>query len=224
MRVTTVGLALLCTAVLPLSAQTYTDPSTSVVFPTTLTVAGATRALTGTGVRTRTMLKVKVYAFGLYVDGGRARAALGAWVGKSAADLQADNAFYTKLLERAFPMTLRLVMTRSVGGETMAEAFDGALRPRVVAAAGAGMAGGEAALDRFRGFFGAEVSKGTELLFSCTPEGQFTTSIAGQAKPDIQSPALCWALFDVYLGAEPISPEGKKTVIGMFPAVLSGSM
>jgi chalcone isomerase-like protein len=223
MRATTVGLALLCAAALPLPAQTYTDPSTGVAFPTTLAVAGGTRALTGTGVRTRTMLKVKVYAFGLYVDGAGARTALSAWAGKPATALQADNAFYAKLLERAFSMTMRLVMTRGVGGETMAEAFDGALRPRVVAAAGRGMAGGEAALDQFRGFFGAEVAKGTELMFSCTPEGQFATSIGGQAKPDINSAALCWALFDVYLGAEPISVDGKKSVIGLFPQVLSAT-
>ena len=223
MRVMTVGLALLGAA-LPLSAQSYTDPSTGVAFPTSLPVAGGSRALTGTGVRTRTMLKIKVYAFGLYVDGAGARTALAAWVGKPAATIQADNAFYAKVLERAFPMTMRLVMTRGVGGETMAEAFDGALRPRVVAAAGRGMAGGEAALDRFRGYFGAEVAKGTELMFSCTPDGQFATSIGGQAKPEINSAALCWALFDVYLGSDPISPEGKKTVIGMFPQVLSGTM
>lgn len=219
MRLATVSVALLCAA-LPLSAQTYTDPATGVVFPTELTVGGATRALTGTGVRTRTVLKVKVYAFGLYVDAAGAKAALASYAGKSAADLQGDAGFYAKLLERQFPMTMRLVMTRTVGGETMAEAFDEALRPRVVAAAGRNMPGGEAALDRFRGFFGESVDKGTEMMFSCTPEGTFATSIAGQQKQDLSSPALCWALFDVYLGATPISPDGKVSVIGNFPAIL----
>ncbi|MGH7537091.1 MAG: chalcone isomerase family protein [Gemmatimonadales bacterium] len=220
MRQVTAAVALLCAAS-PLSAQTYVDPSTGVEFPTSLAVSGgATQQLTGTGVRTRTMLKVKVYAFGLYVDPAGAKSALAAWAGKTAAQLQADDAFYGKVLERSFPMTLRLVMTRNVGGATMAEAFDGALRPRVVAAAGKGMTGGEAALDQFRGFFGEEVTKGTELVFSCTPEGRFTTSMAGQQKPELHSPALCWALFDVYLGAQPISPDGKKSVVANFPALL----
>jgi len=218
----TFGLAAFALAALPLAGQTYTDPSTGVEFPTSLTPPGGTAAhtLTGTAVRTRTMLKVKVYAFGLYVDAAGAKAALGTWTGKTATQLQGDNAFYGKILERTFAMTMRLVMTRDVDAAKMAEAFDGALRPRVQEAAGKGMPGGEAALDQFRGFFANEVTKGTELVFSCTPEGRFTTSIAGTQKPDIDSPALCWALFDVYLGAKPISSDGKKTVIASFPALL----
>lgn len=222
MRLATFGLATFALAALPLAGQTYTDPSTGVEFPTSLTPPGGTTAhtLTGTGVRTRTMLKVKVYAFGLYVDPAGATATLGNWAGKTAAQLQGDNAFYAKVLERGFAMSLRLVMTRDVDGATMAEAFDGALRPRVQEAAGRGMPGGEAALDQFRGFFSDRVTKGTEMVFSCTPEGHYTTSIAGTQKPDLHSPALCWALFDVYLGAKPISSDGKKTAIASFPALL----
>ncbi len=222
MRHTLLGFAAATLAALPLPAQTYTDPSTSVAFPTSLTPPGGTavHVLTGTGVRTRTALKVKVYAFGLYVDADGAKAALAAWAGKPADALQRDGAFYAKLLERGFAMTLRLVMTRNVDGATMADAFDGALRPRVVAAAAQGIPGGEAALDQFRGFFPSEASNGMEMVFSCTPDGHFTTSLAGERKPDIHSPPLCSALFDVYLGGKPISSDGKKTVIASFPAVL----
>jgi len=222
MRHALLGLAAAVLAAVPLPAQGYTDPSTGVAFPTSLTPPGGTamQTLTGTGVRTRTLLKVKVYAFGLYVEADAARTALAPWAGKSAADLQRDATFYAKLLERGFGMTLRLVMTRNVDGATMAEAFDGALRPRVVEAAGRGMPGGEAALDQFRGFFASEVASGTEMVFSCTPEGHFTTSLAGERKPDMHSPALCWALFDVYLGAKPISSDGKKTAIASFPPLL----
>jgi hypothetical protein len=220
MRLATTGVALLGALALPLAAQTYTDPSTGVAFPAAFTVGGAEQALMGTGVRTRTMLKVKVYAFGLYVDPAGAKGALAAWAGKPAADLQRDNSFYAKLLELGFPMTMRLVMTRGVDGATMAEAFDGALRPRVVEAAGRGLTGGEAALDQFRGFFADKVENGTEIVMACNAEGHFTTAIAGQQKPDIHSQALCWALFDVYLGAKPISGDGKKTVVANFPALL----
>ena len=206
----------------PLAAQSYTDPATGVAFPTSLTLpgGGSPQTLTGTGVRTRTVLKVKVYAFGLYVDAAGAHAALAAWSGKPAEQLQADETFYGKIIERGFATTMRLVMTRNVDGETMAEAFNEALGPRVQAAAGRGMTGGEAALQTFRGYFGETVAKGTELVFACTPDGKFSTSIGGAVKPDIQSPALCWALFDVYLGATPISPDGKKSVIASFPAIL----
>src|SRR5690349_17494187 len=129
-----------------LQGPEVTEPHTQVKFATELQKPASVQLLTGTGVRTRTVLHVKVYAFGLYVDSAGARAALGAWRGKSAADLARDQALYHELLKGAFPMTLRLVMTRNVGGSQMAEAFDDALAPRVAQAADRGMPNGADAL------------------------------------------------------------------------------
>jgi len=203
------------------AAQTVTEPSSRVAFPVSLTGAdGSSQVLTGTGLRTRTVLQVKVYAFGLYVDEAQARSTLASYAGQTPEQLAGTPAFYDALLRMSFPMTMRLVMTRNVTGEQMSEAFDGALRPRVVAAAGRGMPGGEAALDQFRGYFSVErLTEGTELVFTCAG-GSLHSTVAGDRKAAIQSPALCWALFDVYLGARPISPGGKKTVVSRFPAVL----
>lgn len=220
MRMAPTGLALLSALAFPLSAQTYTDPSTGVEFPMVLTAGDMAQSLMGTGVRTRTFLKVKVYAFGFYVEPAGAKTTLAAWSGKTSAQLQGDPGFYAKILEHGFAMTMRLVMTRGVDGETMAEAFDEALRPRVIDAGTKGMAGGEASLDQFRGFFSDKVENGTEIVLSCTPAGHFATKLAGQDRPVIDSPALCWALFDVYLGAKPISSDGKKTAIANFPSIL----
>ena len=119
-----------------------------------------------------------------------------------------------------FPMSLRLVMTRDVSGERMTEAFDGALRPRVQQVA-ARMPGGEAALERFRGYFSLdELTNGAELVFTCTPDGTLSSRVAGETRDPIQNQALCWALFDVYLGEHPISGDGKKSVIANFPGLL----
>ncbi len=216
-------------AAVPLCAQdaaTVEEPSSKVPFPTELTVPGgsATHVLAGTGIRVKTFLKVKVYAFGLYVEPNGARSALGAYNEMSAPTLQRDDSFYRRILDQDFAMTLRLVMTRDVGGEDMADAFDGALRPRVQqAAAEMGMPGGEAALDQFRGYFSLdEMTKEAEIVFSCSPEGRLTTSVKGETQPSIESDALCWALFDVYLGAKPISGDAKKKVISRFPHILAG--
>jgi hypothetical protein len=185
--------------------------------------SGLEHALTGTGIRTKTFLKVKVYAFGLYVDPAGATTALAGFAGKDATALEKDETFYETLLRMQFPMTLRLVMTRDVGGEDMAEAFDGALRPRVIrAAAEKNMPGGEAALETFRGFFSVgEMTKDSELLFTCTPDGTLSSSVKGTPNPPLASPALCWALFDVYLGDKPISGDGKKGVVANFPDLLA---
>lgn len=203
--------------------QAVNEPSSGVPFPLRLSApSGGDQILMGTGLRTKTFLKVKVYAFGLYVDSAAGQAAMAAFAGKDHKALEKDDAFYSDLLKMSFPMTLRLVMTRDVGGDDMAEAFDGALRPRVQqAAAEMNMPGGEAALDAFRGYFSVEeMTKESELLFSCT-NGTLASRVKGEARAPIQSPALCWALFDVYLGQKPISGDGKKKVIANFPALLA---
>jgi hypothetical protein len=201
------------------------EPKSGRAFPLTLRVAGSQdpHTLVGTGIRTKTFLRIKVYAFGLYVDAPAAASALPAWAGRSARDLEHDPSFYRELLKGRFGMTLRLLMTRDVIGDDMAEAFDDALRPRVErAAAELSMPGGEAALARFRRYFDVdELTKESELLFSCLPGGTLVTSVKGEVKGEIRSPALCWALFDVYLGAEPISKDGKKSLVSRFPELLT---
>ncbi len=214
--------ALLAAAAVPAAAQSVNEPASGVAFPVSMTVAdGSTQVLLGTGLRTRTMLNVKVYAFGLYVDEAGARAALASHVGRPAEQLAGDAQFYGALLRMGFPMSMRLVMTRNVRGEQMSEAFDGALRPRVIAAAGRGMPGGEEALNTFRGYFSLDrLTSGAELVFTCTSDGTFHSNVVGETKPPISSRALCWALFDVYLGSNPISAAGKRTVIARTPEVL----
>ena len=196
-------------------------------FPVSLVPPGASTAqqLTGTALRAVTVLffSVPVYAFGIYVDADHARVSLSAFAQRSPEELAADERFYRRLLDREFAMTLRLVMVRDVpvSGEDMANAFDSSLRPRVEPAT-AEEPGALQALERFRGYFDMRVIEtGAEFVFACTPASVMTTSIDGDEQPPIESRALCRALFDVYLGAEPISVEGKETVIARFPDLLA---
>lgn len=207
-----------------LSAQeTVNEPSSGVPFPLRLTTPSGDAILMGTGLRTKTFLAVKVYAFGLYVDSAAAHQALASFAGKDLKALQKDQAFYDALIKLTFPLTLRLVMTRNVDGETMAGAFEEQLGPRVErAAAELNMPGGVEALKTFRGYFSVEqMTKDAELVFTCA-NGTLHSQVKGAERPAIDSPALCWALFDVYLGAKPISGDGKKKVIANFPALLGG--
>ena len=217
------ALTLLLAAPLAAQDRMIIESETGVRFPALIgTPAGDSLVLMGTGVRTRTILKVKVYAFGLYVDPVGARAHLATFSGIPGYDLEKDEAFYDALLAVQFDMGLRLVMTRNVSADVMAGAFDDALRPRVEAAAREGsLSGGVAALDTFRGFFDVgELTEGSELLFLCDPAGTLHTRIKGEPAPTIDSPALCWALFDVYLGEDPISRDAKRGLILGFPNLL----
>ena len=52
------------------------------------------------------------------------------------------------------------------------------------------------------------------------PAGRLATSVGGDERPPINSRALCGALFDVYLGEDPISDDGKRRVVAGFPGLL----
>ena len=204
--------------------DTVNEPRSGVPFPVSLTPPGDTTPhwIMGTGVRQRTIFRVKIYAFGLYVDPEGARASLSRFARLSASTLERDESFYRHLLDLNFPMTLRLVMTRTIDGNDVAEAFDDALRPRMTRAVTDTNNSRElAVLERFRGYLEVdEVRSGTEIVFSCGPAGRLTTSVGGDERPPIDSRVVCRALFDVYLGEDPISNDGKRSIIAGFPGLI----
>jgi hypothetical protein len=225
-------LALIAVAAVALAAPAQApliEPHSGVSFPASLTPPGGTTAhwITGTGIRELTVfiITVQIYAFGLYVDREAARAALADYAVRPASSLAQDVGFYGRLLELEFAMSLRLVMTRDVAGRDVGKAFDEALRPRMARRqAASDAAANRTALQRFRGYFDVgQLASGTEILFSCSPAGRLTTAVAGSKRQPIDSRALCEALFDVYLGAEPISETGKRSVIEGFPELLAGA-
>lgn len=205
--------------------ETVAEPRSKVAFPVTLAPPGGgdPLALTGLGVRTRTIFAVKVYAVGLYVDAAAARKPLARWAGRSAKELAADASFHEALLRDGFARSLRLVMTRDVDGDDLWKAFDDALGERVRERALArGLRGGAEALETWRDQLAVEeLAKGTELVFTWLPGGRLVSRIGGKLRGEIRSPALCWALFDVYLGPEPVSGRIKRGLVRRFPELLA---
>ncbi len=204
--------------------ETVREPESGVTFPLALTPPGSATPhwLMGTGIRQRTIFRVKVYAFGLYVDADAARTALADFAGASAEALARDQRFTRRLLDLDFGMALRLVMTRTVGGGDVADAFDEALRPRMPRPAG-GADGNDAtaALATLRGYLDVdEVRRGAEIVFSCGPADRLAMTVDGAERPPIESRALCRALFDVYLGEDPIERDGKRNALAGFAGLL----
>ena len=218
------GLAWAGTGMAQEQAGTVMEESSKRAYPVHLEAGptGYMHTLVGMGVRTKTFLNVKVYAVGLYIDADAAATALADWAGKEPKELEKDKALFARLLEMDMGMTLRLVMTRDVDGETMASAFDDALAPRLEKAAEMGMPDSTDALATFRGYFGLDkVTDDSELIFSCV-DGTLYTRIKGEQADPIESAALCWAMFDVYLGEKPISKGAKKNIGKGFARMLNG--
>lgn len=201
------------------------EPESGTTFPIALTPPGGTKPhrLVGTGIRQRTIFRVNVYAFGLYVDPTGAEAALAAFAGRRATTLGRDVRFSRRLLDLDFGMTLRLVMTRTVAGGDVADAFDTALRPRMARAKrNAGNPGAAAALARLRSYLDvALVARGTEIVLSCDPPGRLTASVGPAQRAPIESRTLCRALFDVYLGEDPIERDARRNIIAGLARLLA---
>ena len=202
--------------------ETVREPESGVTFPVALMPPGSATPhwLMGIGIRQRTIFRVKVYAFGVYVDAEAARTALADFAGATAEALGRDQRFTRRLLDLDFGMALRLVMTRTVSGGDVAEAFDDALRPRMPRA-GAGADDAAAALARLRGHLDVEeIRRDAEIVFSCGPAGRLAMTVDGAERPPFESRALCRALFDVYLGEDPIERDGKRNILAGFAGLL----
>ena len=55
---------------------------------------------------------------------------------------------------------------------------------------------------------------------SASHRGRLAMTVDGAGRPPIESRALCRALFDVYLGEDPIEPDGRRNFIAGFAGLL----
>ncbi|MFT7677263.1 MAG: hypothetical protein ACI8QC_001241 [Planctomycetota bacterium] len=204
---------------------TAREPKTDVLFPVSrMAEDGKTKlVLAGTGLRDKRMIfNFKVYAYGFYVDPVGAKKTLGRWNGKSMKQLKEDQGFYDALLKDDFAKSLRLVFVRDVDGDDVEEAFSGSIEPRIKKTKDkTQMREATKAMAKFKGFFDVkELEEGDEVIFTWLPGGKLETTVKGKRRPQIQSSALCWALFDIYLGKKPIESKGKATMVDRIPALL----
>ena len=66
------------------------------------------------------------------------------------------------------------------------------------------------ALAAFKAAFkDAAINRGTVVTLSAAKGGKLTCVVAGKAQKPIASPELCRALFDIYLGKDPVAPAAK---------------
>lgn len=179
---------LLLFAAVPALAQDIAEPKTGVKFA----AKDQDTSLLGVGLRTKTMLKVKVYAIGLYV----ADAALaGPLKGKAASpDL------YHELVAGDFPKKVVMKFVRDVSTSQIRDAFHESL----------GNAGPKA--DEWINYFG-EIRSGQEIVISWLPGTGLQTKVAGVDKPAINDKAFASSVFGIWLGDKPIQDDLKKALV-----------
>lgn len=177
----------------PLISQEIVEPRSGAKFPAKV----EDKSLLGAGLRTKTFLKVRVYALGLYVADAALAGPLGVYSGQPVG----SPAFYKELVHGDFPKQLSMKFLRNLDAgqiqDAMREALAEADRARV---------------DAFVGYFPA-IASGQECVLRWAPGGTLETVVAGTPKPPIADRAFASAVFAIWLGDRPIQEDLKKALV-----------
>ena len=173
-------------------AEDVTEPRSGTAFA----AHSGDMTLLGVGLRTKTFLKVKVYAIGLYVSDEAFSGPLAAHKGKTG-----TPAFYADLAAGDFAKQVTLKFLRDVTTDQIRGAFREVLT-------GADKARTEA----FVGYF-SETKSGQEYVIRWTPSVGLETTVAGQPRAPINDPAFAKAVFAIWLGEKPIQEDLKKAIV-----------
>ena len=181
------------------SAEDVKEPRSGVSFA----AKDGTSSLLGIGLRTKTMLKVKVYAIGLYVDDSALAGALAAHRGKTS-----SREFYRDLVWGDFPKHVVLKFVRDVSTSQIQDAFREALP-----------AADKARVDAFAGYFG-DTKVGQEYVIRWAPGGTLETTVVGAAKPPIADKDFAAAVFAIWLGEKPTQDDLKRDLVSRAPLLI----
>ena len=188
-----------------------TEPKTGLKLPGEFCMRGEQSdcaPLAGMGVRVKRIagVGVKVYACGLYVHPGKVVQATGEkFFGRSVTDVAKDQKLFDAVLnDDSIGKTVRLTFNRELGSGKIADALAERLRPKLGA--------NSKSLKTFESYFeGIKFAKGTSLTF-CADHGKLRTLIKGKEVGVIDDPRICVALFDAYLGKDPVVPGAKRSL------------
>ncbi len=216
---------------------TVKEKVTKVEFPVTLPTPGAPADaaphgalhLLGTTVREKTIFGVNVYAYGLYVDPYGAQDALReTYRWQDAKNLGKSDGFFATTLNGEFTKSLRMVFVRKVDGEDVAKAFRSDLPPRIATAEAAAKEAGKdwpestEAFETFQTYFDVDkLVKGSELVLTWHADGRISSRVLGEDQADLVAPALGWAIFDLFLGEDPLEKSKRKHLAARAPELLN---
>ena len=183
---------LLC--LLPESAAggVVTEPKTGVAFSTNKDGM----SLLGIGLRTKTMLKFKVFALGLYVADSALSGPLAAHKGNFG-----TSAFCRTLVEGNFEKQFVLKLVRDLS----AEQIQGTFRSHMLTA-------DRQLLEQFVSYFATSIA-GRECVMHWIPGKGLQTTVAGVVKPTIASKAFADELIAIWLRDRPSEDPIRKQLV-----------
>jgi hypothetical protein len=176
----------------PAWSQNVVEPKSGVAFPP----RSGDMSLLGVGLRTKTFLRVKVYAIGLYVADSALREPLAAHKGALG-----SPAFFKDLVAGDFEKELVLKFVRGV----TANQIQGAFREVLTGA-------DPSRVRTFLAFFG-DTKEGEEYRLHWLPGGILETTAVAQPRPQIPDKVFASAVFGIWLGEKPVQDDIKTGLV-----------
>lgn len=188
----TLTLSVLCLVLLAGVAGAVTESKSGVEYPDAVTVDGTELHVTGCGLREKTFMKVDVYTIVSYVAD---TAALGDDPG---VDILAVD------MARRIQMNLR----RGFSREKLVNSFKDVIEKNYDDTSAFA-----AEMETFLAYFDRDAQENDTLVFDYVPGTGLRTTLNGEVKGVIDSPALAQALWTVWFGAEPADKGLKKALL-----------
>jgi hypothetical protein len=200
--------ALLATLVGRAGADEIVEPATGQKFAAERTLAGRPLMLLGTGARK------KLYAMALYVDDQDARRNFSALVARSGGRersrlLDGDHA-QTFVIWGGFTKLALLRATDDVHGEQLRDELRDGLTDELSDKAAAEV---KQAAESFIALFDKDLKAGDEIQLRSDADGHIFVEISGQKKHTLASAKLARAIWNIWLGQKPISPEMRRSLV-----------
>jgi hypothetical protein len=182
----------LASLAMPQTSDVVAEPKTGVTFATKV----GDMSLLGVGLRTKTFLKFKVYALGLYVADSALSGCLSVHRGKVD-----TSAFYRDLVVGDFDKQLVLKLVRDLS----AEQIQGSFRSHLNAAS-------PMLTEQFVSYFGATKS-GQECVLRWVPGGGLETTVGGVDKPPIADKLFADEVFAIWLRDRPAEDTIRRQLV-----------
>jgi hypothetical protein len=186
------AVAALLSVALPLEVPVVTEPKTGISFPTQVD----DMSLLGVGLRTKTFLKFKVYALGLYVADSALSGPLTVHRGKLG-----TSAFYRDLVVGDFDKQVVLKLVRDLSGEQI----QGGFRSHLTAA-------DPKLTEQLASYFGT-MKAGQDCVLRWVPGGRLETTVDGVVKPPIADKRFADEVFAIWLRDRPVEDALRKQII-----------
>lgn len=161
----------------------------------------------------RIIKNIDVYALGVYVDAP-------ALAERAAAAPSPEAAVASLADDASLPKTVRVVVTTGLmTAPRLLKSVKESLLPALTVRDAA------PSFDAFASLFdGTSLTKGTEIVFSNAPDGALAVRIAGADVGSVKDVRFGPALFGLWLGAAPVSPNARASVVAGVAAVRAAAV